>query len=776
MYKELIKNDIRKNKLITAAITAFILIAAMLTSLAAILIINLFGAIDNMLMEAEPPHFMQMHAGEIDMAQLQHFADTHNNVEALQMLGYLNIDGTEIIIGENTLAWSVQGNGFSTQSAQFDFLLDLNNNIIHPADGEVYVPIYYMREGAASIGDTLTVRGVNLTVAGFLRDSQMNAALVSSKRFIVSENDFETLRNFGIMEYLIEFRLKDAAAASAFETEYLMAGLPANGPPAITYTIIRIVNAVTDGIMIAVLVLISLLVIVVAFLCIRFTLLAKVEEDYREIGVLKAVGLRAPHIKKLYTAKYGAISAAACAVGFCLSLLIQNPFMENIRLYLGESRRVIEGLVFGLIGAAVIFLVIMLYVNGVLRRFKKISAAQAVRFGAPQEKSKSAKGFQLSGNRLFSSNIFLGIKDVLSRKKLYVTMLMVLIIASFIMNVPQNIYNTISARSFMTYMGMGECDMLLGTSQTFTDDVAGGTAKMAAMLAADTDVSQYTILISKMFEVMTGDGSIQRLRVEIGDHNAFPITYSKGREPQTSTEIALSIMNADELAKSTGDEIILIIEGETVHFTVCGIYPDITNGGMTAKAAFETNTGNILWSSIPVIFNANVAAEAKALQYGDAFPFAKVQSVEEYMGQVFGPTIAAVQTASYVSIAAAILLTVLVTLLFMKMLVAKDRFSIAALKSMGFSNSKINLQYEVRGIIVLIIGVIIGTVLSNTLGELFGAALISAFGASSFNFTVNPFFSYLLSPLLIALSVYIATLLGILGIRKLKISEHIKEA
>lgn len=70
----------------------------------------------------------------------------------------------------------------------------------------------------------------------------------------------------------------------------------------------KMINGITDGIMIAVLVLIGVLVIIVAFLCIRFTLLAKIEEDYKEIGVLKAVGMRVSQIKKLYLAKYGAIA------------------------------------------------------------------------------------------------------------------------------------------------------------------------------------------------------------------------------------------------------------------------------------------------------------------------------------------------------------------------------------------------------------------------------------------------------------------------------------
>lgn len=339
MYRKIIINDVRKSKLITITITAFILLAAMLTSLAAILSVNLLSAINNMMLRAQTPHFMQMHSGDIDMERLSAFAGTEKNVKDFQVLSFLNIEGAEIVIGENSLAGSVQDNGLSVQSKRFDFLLDLDGNIIYPAKGEIYVPIYYMKQGLASIGDSITIHDVSFTVAGFLRDSQMNASMISSKRFLINESDFEKVREFGKLEYLIEFRFSDSSAVSAFESGYIAAGLPANGPPAITHSLFKLVNALDDGMMIAMLILISVLVIMINFLCIRFTLIAKIEEDYREIGVLKAIGLQVGSIKKLYLAKYGALAGIACIAGFISSLFAKEPLMENIRLYMGGEQQ-----------------------------------------------------------------------------------------------------------------------------------------------------------------------------------------------------------------------------------------------------------------------------------------------------------------------------------------------------------------------------------------------------------------------------------------------------
>jgi len=772
VYSKIVKNDITKSKLISVTITVFIMIAALLTSLAAILGANLLSAIGTMLEKAKTPHFMQMHTGDVDMHRLNSFANEHG-AQDYQVMRFLNIDGTEIWIGHTSLADSVQDNGLSTQSSHFDFLLDLNGNIVHPADGEVYIPVFYMKELNIKTGEQVVIKDTVFTVAGFIRDSQMNAAMVSSKRFLVSENDLEALVPFGRLEYLIEFRLPDTAALSDFETNYIDAGMEANGPPPITWPLFQLANAISDGMMIAVLVFISALVILVTFLCVRFTLLAKIEEDYREIGVLKAIGIRVSGIKRIYLAKYGAMALAACFIGFLLSIVLQRPLMANIRLYMGESGNPTPGILLGLVGAILIFSVVILYVNRVLTIFRKISPVEAIRFDGPQEKAKGAKRLLLSKNRLFSANVFLGLKDILSRKKLYATMLAVLIISTFILVVPQNMYNTMASKNFMTYMGIGNCDVRFDIQQV--DHISEKSAEILAALESDGNVSEYVLLTSYMFDVKMDDGSTKHLKVELGDPMVFPIEYTSGAAPAADNEIALSNMAAEDYGKRVGEPIVLVIDGRDTPLTVSGIYSDITNGGKTAKAVFDTERTNVLWSVIAVKLYNSADLDETVAGYRERFGFAKVANIDEYISQTFGGTVSAIGNASCASIAVTVLLTLLVTLLFMKMLVTKDRYSIAILKATGFTSRDIRRQYMTRSALVLIIGVIAGTVLANTLGEFVGVALISSFGASSFHFEINPVFAYLLAPLILAIPVMIATVFGVAGIRKIEISRYIKE-
>ncbi|GIP34240.1 ABC transporter permease [Paenibacillus sp. J2TS4] len=772
MYYRIIRNDLSKSKLIALTTTIFVAAAAMLVSLAAILFVNLSGALNELMTTAKTPHFMQMHSGEIDSERLQAFAEQNPDVDEFQVLEFLNIDGSQIRFGDRSLANSVQDNGFSVQSEKFDYLLDLDGNVIDVSDGELYVPISYMKDNTTKVGDKALISGKEFTVAGFLRDSQMNSALASSKRFLISTNDFEELKNAGSIEYLIEFRLKDLSKLSEFETAYAAAGLEANGPT-VTYPLFKMINAISDGMMIGVILLVSVLVVAIALMCIRFTLLAKIEDDYREIGVMKAIGLRISDIKKIYVAKYAAMAAAGCMLGFVLSFVFQGTLLENIRLYMGESGNSSYAMLFGIIGILLVFLAIIAYVNGVLRRFRKISAAEAIRFGTSQEKAAGTKRFNLSGNRLFPLNIFLGVKDVLARKKLYATMLAVLVISAFLIMVPQNLHNTISSKSFIKYMGIGNSDIRIDLQQT--DQISEKASEIIKTMSNDRAISKYAVLATKTFKVKTEDGSEERLKIELGDHSIFPVEYSEGRAPAREDEIALSTLNADELGKKVGDVITLVMEGKGKDLTVSGIYSDITNGGKTAKAVFTDPSADIMWYVISAKLSDPSLIASKVSEYAERFGYAKVSDIDEYIAQTFGSTIDSVGKAANSAIVVALIITVLITLLFMKMLVAKDRYSIAVMKAFGFTNSDIQAQYVSRSVFVLIIGVALGTLLANTLGERLAGAVISSFGASAFHFTVNPLAAYLLSPLMMIGSVLIATIIGTSGAGQIKISDNIKE-
>ena len=208
---------------------------------------------------------------------------------------------------------------------------------------------------------------------------------------------------------------------------------------------------------------------------------------------------------------------------------------------------------------------------------------------------------------------------------------------------------------------------------------------------------------------------------------------------------------------------------------MCGIYPDITNGGKTAKAVFPDKLKEIVWCIVAADITDDSPINDKISEYANKFDFAKVLSIDKYSGQMLGQTRDSIGKASTVAIVVAMVIATLITLLFMKMLLAKDKYSISVMKALGFTSSDINLQYIWRSIFVLILGIVLGTLFANTFGETLARMVFSAFGASTFKFTINPLLVYFIYPVMMICAVLLATILGTLGTNKIMISQYIKE-
>lgn len=771
MYTRMIRNDLVRNKLISVVTTLFITAAATLIGLVALLTVNLSDSIDGLMEQTKVADFLQMHAGDIDEQRLARFAETNENVKQFQVVEFLNIPGAQIQIGENTLADSAQDNGLATQSPYFDYMLDLDGQVIHPKDGELYVPIGYMRDGTAAVGDKAVIAGKAFTVAGFLRDGQMNSPMASSKRFLVSEADYQSLVDAGTLEYLIEFLLLDASKMNDFETAYADAGLENNGPTG-TKSLFKLINGLSDGIMIAVILLVGMLIVVIAFMCIRFTLLTKIEEDYREIGTMKAIGLRVADIQTIYLAKYALLAFIGCLLGVILAIVASEPLLENIRFYMGESQYSGISVLVAVLGSVLVFLLIMGYVRLLLRRFKRISAATAIRTGGTEEKSKRSRLFSLHKNGLLPATVFLGIKDVFSRTKLYMTMLIVLLLSTFIMIVPLNTHYTISDPSFIKQIGFGEMDVLVSMYQSL--EPVEREHEVEEYLDDNEMVASYAKIVSKSFKVKQADGTEEKLVVELGDHEAFSVDYMKGRAPKETNEIALSSINADEFKKQVGDTLVLICEDGEKEFTVTGIYSNIFNGGKTAKAAFSDDAALTMWLNYYVKLDDTANLDEAAADISQGLSFAKVSDVHKYREDFFGPTQQSLKLAAGIACGMALFITGLITLLFMKLLIAKDRGAIAMLKAVGFTNKDIAAQYMTSGLFILLIGIIGGNILAATLGESFAGLIVSSSGINGLSFTSHPLI-YLGCPIAMFLVTLAATKWGIMQAGNIDMAENLKE-
>ena len=783
LVAKILKKDFLRKKSITIVVFAFMFLSAWLVAGGSNLIVELSNALNSLFATARVPHFVQMHAGEIDQAEIDRWAEANSLVAAQQTVEMITIDGASIYLGDSPTAEenSIMDISFVQQNDDFDFLLDLDNRIIQVAPGEVAVPIYFMQEKQLKIGDNVRVSNLpfemDFTIAAFVRDAQMNPAIIHSKRFVVHATDYAKLAgHFQEKEYLIEFLLTDASRVDEFSAAYLASSLPKKGP-AVDESLFKILNVLTDGIVAGVVIVLSLLLMLIAILCLRFTMLATIEEDYREIGVMKAIGIAPGDIKRIYLSKYIAMGAFASLLGYLASLVSHQYLAANILLYIGHTSKNLLQYAIPVVAAASIAVIVALACLLILRRVNRITAVEALRSGGTGESIKNIKFLRLRHSRMPDINILLGLRDVVQRLRMFGLLCFVFFFSACIVIIPIHFLTTMTSPTFIAYMGIGQSDIRIDLRQS--EEIVDRFDRMIATIANDPEVERFAPMVTSQFKMVLSNGEVETINIETGDFTLFPLDYLDGIAPQNEGEIALSFLKAQDMDKGVGDSITLLVNGEEQSLKVRGIYQDVTNGGRTAKAVLPTalplDPENALWYTINLDLKSPDKITQKVQEYSTAFAPARVTDLEGYVAQTLGNTIAQLEKVTLIAIAAGLLVSVLMTALFLKMLIARDGSQIAIMKSLGFSLRHIRTQYLTKTLSLLAIGILLGTIFANTAGQRLVSLLWTFMGAAQISFVIDPLQAYLLFPLLLMLTVSITTLFSITGIKDTNIIQMITE-
>ena len=747
MERRMIINDIKANKLVSAATCIFMAVTAMLLGLSILLYASLADSIDSLMTEAKTPDFLQMHTGELDEDDVNSFSQQREDIEAMQICTFLNLQNSQISIGNESFENNMQDNGLSCQSSLFDYLVDADNKVIYPSEGEVYVPVCYRKEYGIKSGDVMRIGKEELIVAGFLRDSQMNSMMASSKRFLISEPDYERLRQLGSEEYLIEFRLKDGSDINAFATAYKDAGLPDNGPT-ITYPLIRMMNALSDGMMILVILLVSVVVLLISMLCIRYIILTQLEKDKTGIGMLKAVGISRRDIRKLYMSKYLIVSVVGCMTGVIAAIITAKPVGAQMRELYGNAGN--TGLIYALmiLGALAAEGVILLSVKRLLHRTDRISAADA-----------------LYGRGSFGK-----------KKNLWLPAMIITAAAMFMILVPQNMKSTIEAPEFVTYMGIGESHIRIDVRQT--GNVRKIAGEVTEDIGHDNRVRDYVLMETGSYRTILQNGSSYDLMIENGDHSRFPVRYTEGRYPENDREIALSVLNAEEMGVKLGDEIIVCKEmkdgtAEEISCSVCGIYSDITNGGKTAKACMKDpdDATPVMWSIIYLSLADEDLTREWTNEYQDRYSSfesgVKVTLIADYLKGTYGQTIRNISKAAAVSSVMACFVLFIVMLLLIRLVVWRERNDSSLKKALGFTSSDIRMEYLKKTVTYILPGIVLGVFAGIVPGQSLAALLLRSMGAYSFRFIIDPAMVFAEAPAMVIVSAMIAAIISLTEVKRI---------
>lgn len=745
-----------KNGVIHITLLLFIILSAYLMTIGSCVILQTSGSMDNIFSIAKPPHFLQMHTGDLDKERIDKFANDQECITQYEIVEMVNMDGADIWYerkGDDAigLSESMLDNGFVRQTKNFDYLLDLENNVIKQEDGKIGVPISYMKKYDMSIGDTLTIKNDTYSktyvINSFVRDTQMASSMASSVRFLLSDSDFAELKeHMGEVEYIVEFRLKDSNQAGEVQKAYVAAGLPSNGQ-GITYPLIKLINALSSELLAGVMILISVLLILLAALNLSYTISAVLEEEIREIGAMKAIGICNKDIRKMYLKKYNRLAVVGCIAGYVAGIGSNSYFTKEIRLMLGNQTLGWKGILFSALAVVCVYWLMMHLSKKILKRIGNITVVQSLVYG-----ETGATG----------------------KRKSWLLITVVFFLATNVMLLPMNLMHTVQSKEFTNNMGNSDCDIWM--EMQMKDEMKEKCEKLLTALKTDERIQGYEVFANTKCETK-GKEETETIQIQWGDYLNFPIHCIQGNSPQKEGEIALSCLNQKKLDKKVGDWMEVVYGDEVIKCRVTGIYQDITSGGYTAKAFCQDQ----LWNgySYTVLADCEDANAARVIanEYGSAYPFAKILPTEEYTRQTFGSITDSFGNAAYVAIAAALFIGTLITVLFLKLQIARDASQTATLRVLGFSMTDIIRQYMKKGFFAAFIGVCAGVIWCNTGCEKVVGLVLSLMnsGLAQFQFEVQPEYNLFVCPVLLLGCVLLTTYMCAREIRKHEIVKMLQE-
>ncbi len=761
LYLRYARNDLTRNLGVNAAMMVILVLSAFLMATGCSVMERLVGGVNSLFDQAKPPHFLQMHTGDYDRAALDKFAADHPEVKSWLIEDMVGYDSARLTWSRDdgssgTLASSLTDNLFVTQNDDFDFLLDAAGNIVRPPAGQVYVPVAYEGKFELKVGDDLHIRtdsgSKSLKIAGFVRDSQMASSLSAATRFVISPEDFAALGSAGggSPEIIVEYLTDDASQGSALQTAYESdQSLPRNGQ-AVTFDMIRLINAFSDGLVAIALVFASLLLVTIALINLRFVLKGTMEEEVRQIGVMRAIGLPTKAITGLYLGKYSIMTLLACVIGGLLSVFATGALTQSIAKNYANSDTGLLTFLVPVIALVLVYLLVISICRHILRGIRRIEVVGALVQGSTLDERRTAKRAARDARRARRVSLARGagsmwrrlsLIDLRSEAGQWVLIPVVFFLTALLLILPMNLLSTFSSPKFITYMGAPMSDVRADIQ--FAESVDATRGELVSAMESDGRLSNIRVFGNVPYET-PGEEGWETLRVEVGDYSGGTIQYLTGRQPGVG-EIALSTMNADKLKVKAGDSLKIRLSGEEQQVTVSGTYQDVTSGGKTAKMQGEVPSNAASY----VIYANTSDPGAISKEYGDRFEDVKIVSMQEYVKQTLSYVTDAFKNAAILSLVFGLIVAGLITALFLKLRLSRERRRMGVLAAIGFARGELIRQVRFKTLVTVLLGTVLGTVFAATLGEGLISALlsVSGIGIAQLHFIPQPLLVYIGYPL-----------------------------
>ena len=742
----------------------FIILASMFVSSGVNNIISVTTALDDYLEMADAPDYFAMimnKSGGIDTSGILNSADSVESFskEKVLLMVSNNItfeDESKTVSSINPILLQSDGD------ISMNYILDGGGILQSVKSGEFYMTAGAAEDMGLEIGDKMTVKlgGVScvFTFAGGFRDAVLGSTGIAMQRYIISAGDFE---KFLSAENVEQFYGGELVYIRASEIEKLISEIKPLIDSAFYAGDKALVkfSYVFDMMVVGVLLVVSLIFVAVAFVILRFTIAFTLSEEFREIGVMKAIGIRSLKIRGLYLVKYAALSVIGTMAGLALSF----PFGELL-VSAAPSSIIISNqnaAVSNVICAGCMVGVIMLFCYSCTGKVGKMSPIDAVRNGQTGERFRKKSMMSLGKSKLPAAP-FLALNDCLSSPKRFGIITFAFFLCLSLLLVLSTTVSTAKGGTLFSIFGLADFD-ISAKGEVMELMPENGHEKLKEYLLDMEETLARNGMPARCMQEMTF-----RLPVSHGE-NESGITiyqgtgttvdmyeYIEGTPPQSVGEAALTRLSADRLKADIGDTITMkTIDGDK-ELMITAIFQSMSNMGEGVRLHEDEEIDYIqAQSALFTQIKFTDAPDQKEIarrkeKIRKLYPELDDVSNRAESISTLLKVVDTIDAVKQMVVVLTFILAVLITMLMERSFIVKEQGETALMKAIGIRNGKIYAYHTLRFAFVGCMTVIAAELFALPLTHLFIDPIFRMMGsARALDYVINPFEMFLAFPLVI---------------------------
>lgn len=784
MYLSILKKDLKRKKAMNMILLLFIILATMFVSSSVNNIINVTTALDNYFEMANVPDYLVATMNKNLSVDIDETVGSASAVDCYAMENILFLSSDNFIFEDEDIV--ING---GTNLVQSDIWMNY-----FLSDGSILETVkpgeFYMTEGKADalgvdVGDRLTIElnGVSreFVLADKIKDALFGSNQLSITRYIISEEDFECFLSVENTEEYYGGTLVYLYSSDMEKVSTQIKPIVDNSIRTMDRAFMEFCY-ILDMIVVGVLLVVSIILIAIAFVVLRFTISFTLSEEFREIGVMKAIGIGNFRIRGLYLVKYMGLSVIGATIGFALSF----PFGEMLMSV--SSQSIIVGnqspILINIFCTVLVIAVILLFCYECTDKVKKMTPIDAIRNGQTGERFRKKSLMSLGKSKL-SVTSFLALNDIASSTKRYGIISLTFFLCLSLLLILSATVSTMNSDSLATTFGWADCDIYIDSKIGAECILEDGHEKLEKHLNNMEQTLAQNDIPAKcyqetMFNLPVAFGENEsNIYIYQGTGTTMDMyEYTAGTVPQNTDEIAITRIAADKLNANIGDTVtIKTIDGDK-EYMITGFFQSMNTQGSGIRLHsdeyinYAQATGYV---NTQIVFTDNPDSEEinwRMEEIQRIFPeYENIETCAETVKDMLGvaDTLASVKSLIVIL---AIILAALITVLMERSFIAKEQGEIALMKAVGTRNGKIYAYHALRFLFVGIITVFIGEMFAMPLTHLCIDPIFKMMGMElAVDYAINPVEMYLIFPIVILATTTVSAFLTSIYTRKIKSSD-----